>query len=45
MIIIWEGAGNIKYGDMENGNIEETGISKKGGELNVKIPQYWFVGN
>jgi hypothetical protein len=25
----WKGAGNIEYGDIENGEIEKTGTSKK----------------
>ncbi len=40
-----KGAGNIEYGDIENGEIEKTGTSKKSGELNFKMPQYRFVEN
>ncbi len=39
-VIGQKGAGNIEYGDIENGEIE-----KKSGELNFKMPQYRFVEN
>ncbi len=43
--VLVKGAGNIKYGDIKNWEIEKKGTSKKSGELNFKMPQYRFVEN
>ncbi len=39
-----KGAGNIKYRDIENGEIEKTGTSKKSWELKFRMPQYQSSG-
>ncbi len=39
---ILKGACNIKYRDIENGNIKKTGRSNKSEGQNFKKPQYPF---